>query len=77
MTRREANLLWCKIDSDAVQGPEYFIDERLVLSGLLHDKMASTLLSDFDEGVTSHILNTWKSALLRWRNSADPRVSRA
>jgi hypothetical protein len=41
-----------------VQHPENLIDEWLGLSSLLHDEMATALLGNLDERVTSHVLNT-------------------
>ena len=52
------NLLGSEIDGDPVQRSQNFVDEWLVLSGLLHDEVPTTLLGDFDEGVTSHVLDT-------------------
>lgn len=56
--QKTTDLLRREIDSDTMQRPEDLVNERLLLSGLLHDKMSSTLLCDFDERITRHILYT-------------------
>jgi hypothetical protein len=53
-----AHLLRCQIDSDAVQRSQDLVNERLVLACLLHDKVSSALLSDLDERVARHVLDT-------------------
>jgi hypothetical protein len=52
------HLLRRQVHRYSVQCSQDFVDERLVLSSLLHDKVPSTLLSDFDERIASHVLNT-------------------
>lgn len=51
-------MLGREVDGDSVEQPQDFINERLLLSRLLHYEMASALLSDLDKCVASHVLNT-------------------
>lgn len=46
-----------------MQQAENFINEGLVLSGLLEHEVATALLSDFDEGIASHVLHTYDAKL--------------
>ena len=48
-----------KIHSDPMQQSQNLIDERFLLSGLLHDEVTSTLLRNLDESIAGHILYTY------------------
>jgi hypothetical protein len=62
------HLLRRQVHRDTMQQAEDLVNERLVFPGLLKDKVAPALLSNFDEGVTSHILYTCRAKLGRVRN---------
>lgn len=53
-----ADLLWLEVTDDGVNVVEDLVDERHHLSHLHLDEVAPALLSDLDECVTGHILNS-------------------
>ena len=75
------DLLRRQVNCDPVQHPQDFIDEWFRLLRLENHEMASTFLSDLNERVTSHVLNTY-CEFIRLRGSIigydiHPRVFRA
>jgi hypothetical protein len=44
-----------------MQSSQDLVDERLMFSSLLHNKVPPTLLSNLDESVARHVLHTWLS----------------
>lgn len=75
------DLLRSQIASDLAHCPHDLVDEGLVFAGLQGDEMSTALVSDFDEGITSHILDAFRHVsqghLQKRRGCAYLRGSRA
>ena len=52
-------LVWFQVADDAVDVGQDLVDERLRFAQLNGDEVASAFLSDFDECIARHVLNTF------------------
>jgi hypothetical protein len=74
--------LWREIQSDSVQRAQDLVNERFSLSRLLGDEMTTALLSDLDERIACHVLDTYLTRTERiiktsaWTNMTEYRERR-
>ena len=75
------HLMWFQMTDDAVDVRQNFIDECLRFAQLDSDEMTTAFLSDLDECITGHVLNTfvsfWKRKRGRWEKEEWEDVYRA
>lgn len=53
------DLLWGEIHSNLSHVPNNLVDERLSFPQLSGDKVTPTFVCNLNEGITSHVLNTY------------------
>ena len=75
------HLLGSQVDRDLPQSSNDLVDEGLVLSSLQSYKVALALVSDFDECIASHVLDTYTESVRiierGFRSGSYPRESHA
>jgi hypothetical protein len=65
------NLLRGKVDGDRRKLSENFVDERLAFLSLQHDEVTSAFLSDLDERVARHVLDTYSISVRQCKRWMD------
>ena len=60
------DLLWGEVISYLTHCPDDLVDEGLAFARLQRYKMPSALVSDFDESIARHVLDTFPIISINW-----------